>query len=166
MNEQPERKAVRIPEFSYDHGAYFVTICTQDRIHHFGAVRRVGDGSPVPHTALTPTGVMVQTHIEKITEKYPSVTVTDWVIMPDHIHMIVSFSPQTCGPEDSAPTLGNVMGWFKYQTAKAFNAGKTVREKLWQRGYYEHAIRNDSDYLECCTYIENNPIAWAERKIP
>lgn len=35
-------------------------------------------------------------------------------------------------------------------------------ELLWQRGYYEHIIRNEQDYLQIWEYIENNPVRWAE----
>lgn len=159
----PDRKPTRIPGFAYDHGAWFVTICTQNRIHRFGAVHGVGDGSPVPHTALSHAGMMVERYINMIPEKYPTVTVTDRVIMPDHIHMILLFEPRQDGPGNPAPTLGNVIGWFKYQTTKSFNAGKEPRQKLWQRNYYEHGIRNHADYLACVEYIRNNPAAWAMR---
>lgn len=166
MTDRLTRKESRIPDHPYNSGAWFVTVCTQDRIHRFGKIQTVGDGSPVPHTALTQTGTMVKTYIRMISEKYPSVTVTSFVIMPDHIHMILLLEPQKCGPGNPAPTLGNVIGWFKYQTTKAFNVGKPNREKLWQRGYYEHRIRGDGDFRECAEYIENNPIAWAERRAP
>lgn len=159
-----ERKDIRIPDADYCSGAWFVTICAQGRLHRFGEILTVGDGSPVPYSALNQTGSMVEAHIRMISEKYPSVTVTDFIIMPDHIHVILLLEPQKCGRGNPAPTLGNIIGWFKYQTAKAFNAGRSDREKLWQRNYYEHAIRNDRDHRECAEYIQNNPLAWADKR--
>jgi len=55
------------------------------------------------------------------------------------------------------------VGWFKYQTTKAINAQRqTASEKVWQRSYYDHVIRNEHDYMEILQYIENNPIRWLE----
>ena len=45
------------------------------------------------------------------------------------------------------------------------NASKRIRERygdvdVWQRGYYDHVIRNQSDYEDICRYIETNPTQW------
>ena len=78
--ELAQRKPNRIPEFDYSiTGAYFVTICTQDRQKILGQI--VGDGFPVP----TPIGQIAKEYIRKIPEKYPVVSVDRYVIMPNHI---------------------------------------------------------------------------------
>ena len=60
----------------------------------------------------------------------------------------------------AAPTIGQIVGAIKSISAnRCREAG--LSGKLWQRGYYEHVIRNEKDYLEICAYIENNPARWA-----
>ena len=103
--ELPQRKINRIPKYNYNQkGAYFITICTQDRKPILSQI--VGDGSPVPKTA----GLIAEKTIMQITEKYPSVSVEKHVIMPDHIHILLRIDNGTGNP---SPTLGNIIGWYK-----------------------------------------------------
>ena len=148
--ELPQRKINRIPEYNYNqNGAYFITICTQDRKPILSQI--VGDGSPVPKTA----GLIAEKTIMQITEKYPSVSVEKYVIMPDHIHILLRIDNGTGNP---SPTLGNIIGWYKYQVTKEVNRQNyTAGEKLFQRSYYDHVIRNQQDYNAVWEYIEQNP---------
>lgn len=153
----PNRKQNRIPEYDYStNGAYFITICTQDRKEILSQI--VGDGSPVPQ----PIGLLADEYIRKIPGKYPTVSVDRYVIMPDHIHMLLRFD---LGTGDPSPTLGNVIGWYKYQVTKQTNLQRnTPNVKLFQRSYYDHVIRNQQDYDEVWEYIENNPRKWVIQK--
>ena len=98
-----------------------------------------------------------------IPEKYPQVTVDKYVIMPDHIHMIIriddvgeafrlpcnSHVMQRDGTGDPSPTVGNIVGWYKYQVSKQINQLRNaLGEKVFQRSYYDHVIRNQRDYEE------------------
>ena len=113
--EHPERKINRLTEYDYgQNGAYFVTICTQDRHKILSTI--VGDGFPVPQ----PYGIIAEKYIARIPEKYPLVAVDKYVIMPDHIHLLLRFS-WDLGTGDPSPTLGNVIGWYKYQVTKQIN---------------------------------------------
>ena len=154
-----QRKPNRIPEYDYStNGAYFVTICTQDRKKILSDI--VGDGFPVPK----PCGIIAQEFIKKIPEKYPSVTVDKYVIMPDHIHILMKFD-WNFGTGNPSPTLGNVIGWYKYQVTKRVNLElNTMGTKIFQRSYYDHVIRNQQDYNEIWQYIENNPRKWVIQK--
>lgn len=149
----PQRKPNRLTDYDYSqNGAYFVTICTHDRKKILSKI--VGDGFPVPK----PIGLIAEEYIRKISEKYPTVSVDQYIIMPDHIHILLRID---CGTGDPSPTLGNVMGWYKYQVTKQVNARYNVTgERLFQRSYYDHVIRNQEDYAEIWEYIENNPRKW------
>lgn len=82
--EFPVRKPNRLREYDYStNGAYFVTICTQDRKKILSDI--VGDGFPVPK----PYGAVAEEWIRQIPDKYPTVSVDNYVIMPDHIHMLL-----------------------------------------------------------------------------
>jgi REP element-mobilizing transposase RayT len=58
------------------------------------------------------------------------------------------------------PTLGNIIGYFKYHTTKKIN----LLEKLWQRNYYEHIIRDEQSYQTIADYIIHNPEKWQDDK--
>ena len=159
MLEIQERKPNRLPEYDYSTGgAYFVTICTQDRKKNLSDI--VGDGFSVPK----PYGMIAEELIAQIPVKYPSVTLDKYVIMPDHIHLLLRFD-WAWGTENPSPTLGTVIGWYKYQVTKRadtqFNLNGT---KLFQRSYYDHVIRNQQDYEEIWKYIDHNPRKWVLQK--
>jgi REP element-mobilizing transposase RayT len=62
------------------------------------------------------------------------------------------------------PTLGQVVAYFKYQSKKEMNTVENAGTvtKFWQRNYYEHVIRNESDLQNKTDYIEANPLLWNE----
>lgn len=158
--ELPQRKNIRLQEYDYSSaGAYFVTFCTHNRKHTLSKVL-VGDGSPVPK--LTASGLLTEKLVLQISEHFPSVIVDKYVIMPNHVHVLLFFSVCGEGTGDPSPTLGNVVGWLKYQATKAINEKNDTKQQIWQRSYYDHVIRNQQDYDETWTYIENNPAQWAE----
>ena len=155
--ELPQRKPNRLSDYDYNqNGAYFITICTQGRKNILSHI--VGDGSPVPK----PIGMIAEEYICKIPKKYPTVSIDRYVIMPDHIHILLRMDNGTGNP---SPTLGNVIGWYKYQVTKQANTQlNNSGEKLFQRSYYDHVIRNQHDYDEIWQYIENNPQKWVIQK--
>ena len=157
--EHPERKPNRINGYDYSaNGAYFVTLCTQDRKKILSSI--VGDGFAVPK----PCGIIAEEIIAQIPVKYPSVAVDKYIIMPDHIHLLLRFD-RDLGTENPSPTLGNVIGWLKYQVTKQVDAQIDLNgAKLFQRSYYDHVIRNQQDYDEIWQYIENNPRKWKLQK--
>ena len=154
--ERIRRKLNRITEYDYSqNGAYFVTICTRDREKILSDI--VGDGFPVPK----PCGIIAEEMIHQIPVKYPTVSVDRYVIMPDHIHFLLRIDREF-GTGNPSPTLGNVMGWYKYQVTRQINVQFGQQgEKIFQRSYYDHVVRNQRDYDEIWQYIENNPRKWA-----
>jgi REP element-mobilizing transposase RayT len=65
------------------------------------------------------------------------------------------------GRGDPAPTLGQIIGYFKYGTTKQINLMLNAPGKqIWQRNYYEHIIRDESDLHDTREYIVNNPYGW------
>lgn len=158
--ELPERKQNRLSGYDYSqNGAYFVTICAQNREALFSSI--VGGGFPVPIVSveLTAKGGIVEQFIGGIPQKYPCVNAEKYVIMPNHIHVLLLI----CGTGNPSPTVGTVIGWFKYQTTKQINLLRgTPGDKLWQRSYHDHIIRDEQDYREIWQYIDENPLKWEE----
>ena len=155
----PKRKINRLKSWNYsNNGGYFITICTDNRKHILSKIC-VGDGFPVPQ--LTKTGQIVDDYIKNINLKYSCVTVSEYMIMPNHIHLLLLIDNNGTG--NPSPTVGNIIGWFKYNTTKSVNEEyKSAGNKLWQRSYYDHIIRDEKDYMEKLNYILSNPLKWAD----
>jgi REP element-mobilizing transposase RayT len=83
--------------------------------------------------------------------------VDKYVVMPDHIHLLLRIDTDL-GTGNPSPTLGNIIGWYKYQVTREINEQFGQQgERVFQRSYYDHVIRNQRDYDEIWQYIENNP---------
>ena len=155
MTERPQRKPVRLKEYDYGTpGAYFVTVCTQDRQCMLSDII-VGEGVAPPLCRLTDTGRVVEAEILAIPSRYPNVVIEKYVIMPNHIHLIVEIRAEAGGASPS-PTLSDVV-----RVIKSLSTRKSGLKKLWQRSYHEHVIRGTQDYEEIWNYIDNNPAKWA-----
>ena len=165
--EKRIRKPNRLQGYDYSRdGVYFITICTQNRNPVLSdiVIDSVGEGFPLPH--LKQAGNIVQEYFNHLHEKYPMVYVDYFMIMPDHVHVLlrVTNDNEINGTGNPSPTVGNVVGWFKYQTTKEINLiSGTTGMRVWQRSYYDHVIRCDEDYWHIRQYIEENPIRWIEK---
>ena len=172
MMHYPEchRHSIRLPEYDYSgEGFYFVTICTRNRECLLG---KIVDGEMI----LSKAGQIIAEWYLKIPEKYSHVSCWDYVIMPNHFHCIIQINdddfvgagfacPLRSGedragnPRPYRPTLGQIIGYFKYQTTQSVNC---PNKRLWQRNYYEHIIRNQQSYNLISEYIQTNPLRWQE----
>ena len=149
------RKRNRLPYYDYStNGGYFVTICTEKRKNTLCAI--VGDGFPVPKKA----GQIAEANIRRISLKFPDVYVDKYVIMPNHIHLLLRID-NVGGTGNPSPTLGRVIGWYKYQTTREINAAcRTAGCRFFQRSFHDHVIRGDADYKMIWEYIDTNTLKW------
>ena len=157
--ELPKRKPNRLTEYDYSTpNAYFITICTDNRKNLFwkdvGAIIDRPENIP-----LTSLGTIVQQSVENIPKHYPAVSVDHYVIMPNHVHLLLRIHSDSSGRSMIAPTISTVIRLMKGAVSK--QAGFAV----WQKGFYDHVIRNDKDYQDIWSYIEGNPGKWAEDKL-
>ena len=159
--ELPVRKHVRLKEYDYSrNGGYFVTVCTKDRRKILSDV--VGRGLAPAEIRLTDCGQLVETELFALSVRYGSVRVEKYVIMPNHVHVLLMFGSGTAGASPR-PTLMQVIGTFKSLSTRRWNeTAGTGGEKLWQSGYHEHIIRDDNDFLLHWQYIDQNPARWGE----
>ena len=159
--ELPVRKHVRLKEYDYSrNGGYFVTVCTKDRRNILSDV--VGRGLAPAEIRLTDCGQLVEKELFALSVRYGFVRVEKYVIMPNHVHVLLMFGSGTAGASPR-PTLMQVIGTFKSLSTRRWNekAG-TGGEKLWQSGYHEHIIRDDNNFLLHWQYIDQNPARWGE----
>lgn len=136
-------------------GAYFITICVQSRRCILSRI--VGEGLAPPVAELTDIGRLAEEQLRRLPDRFPSVTVDKYVIMPNHIHLILELQKGAGGASPS-PTVTQVIGAFKSLVTRLCG-GET---KLFQRSFYDHIIRGEEDYQEIWEYIDQNPAKWQE----
>ncbi len=157
--ELPKRKQNRLTEYDYSTpNAYFITVCTDNRKNLFWMDVGAAIGRP-GNVPLTNLGMTVKEVIRDIPKYYPAITVDHCVIMPNHIHLLLQINTDTDGQPMAAPTISTVVNQTKGIVSK--KAGFSV----WQKGFYDHVIRNDKDYQDIWNYIEGNPSKWTEDKL-
>ncbi len=177
------RRSIRLRDYDYtQEGAYFVTICTQERAHVFG---EVVNGEML----ASPIGEVVQTCGDQIPEHFPNVELDAFVVMPNHLHGIIVIAEpltrdvgaQYIAPLQTAPpsmlhhqtsaaiggatpnnvaqgSLGSIVRSFKAAVTRI--VGAQVETPIWQRNYYDHIIRNTAQLDHIRSYIASNPARW------
>ena len=155
MESRSNRKHPRLKGYDYSrNGCYFVTVCTENRKQLLSRIIVGRDDPGAPHTQMTPIGEMVERRLMGIPGHYENVTLDHYVIMPNHVHLLLSIG--NGAPGSSRPTVSQIIGAWKRFTNK--DAGF----RLWQSSYHDHIIRGDADYLDHWTYIDGNPARWTE----
>ena len=172
--ELPKRKPTRLKNFDYSSvGAYFVTICTRDRKQILSEIVKtelpaadeatnsaVGEGLAPPEYSvkLKPCGEVAKEQLQLIENRFSTVTVEDYVIMPDHIHAVIFLHEKARGASPS-PTLDTVICAFKSLTSRICKQRYGI-ERMFQRSSAEHIVRDREDYETRRKYIHENPIRW------
>ncbi len=186
----PSRRAQRLASYDYSTpGAYFVTLCVQDRLRLFGHV----ESSQVHHSLA---GDLVVSLWQEIPDRYPWVTLDTLMVMPDHLHAIVILDGGISAPDSGGPEPPAAVGWpplgaattatteattasspppvslselvhhLKARTTARYTLG--VREHgwtcfhgtLWQRSFYDRVIRDEDELNRIREYILQNPLRW------
>lgn len=150
------RKPNRLSGFDYSScNTYFLTLCTKNKEKLFGDIV----GAPIgrPYCKMSEYGKIVDEAINNIEKKYGAVRLDKYVVMPDHVHLLVTILPVKSGRPMGAPTVYNIVNQLKgYVT-------KRVGLSVWQKLYYDHIIRDEEDFNIKWEYIENNPVSWLEK---
>jgi REP element-mobilizing transposase RayT len=200
----PNRQSIRLKSYDYSQqGSYFITLVTQDRIHLFG---KIEDGKMI----LNSVGKIVEEEWIKTIQLRTNIALGEFVIMPDHIHMIITITAQLekkedkewihSNPKSPSHTIGAIIRGFKGASTKKINlflnsTGESpfaptielpfaptiespfapknsqftrtefYKNKIFQRNYYEHIIRNQNDYNRIEQYILDNPKNWKKKKL-
>lgn len=151
MENFKKRKVLRLKGFDYSaSGAYFITICIQNKIHCLSKI--VGRGLAPAEIQLTEYGKIAEEQLLSLEKRYGNIHICEYVIMPNHIHLILTID--TIRRPMVAPTIATVIKQFKGAVSK--ETGTTV----WQKGFYDHIIRDDEDYNTKAQYIDTNPLTW------
>ena len=107
---------------------------------------------------LLPYGEIANKYIIQLNDFYESIHVDAYVIMPNHIHILLwigkNGTPRTSSPTRQTSTVSHFVSTFKRFCNKEYGTN------IWQRGFYDHIIRCSEDYEETKKYIYENPINW------
>lgn len=147
------RQSIRLAGFDYSQeGSYFITICTHNRKSLFGEIFK-------EQMVMNQVGDIVYQEWLKIPNRFQGIQLGSFVVMPNHIHGIISILKSIPGQK-----VGKIIGAYKSLSANGYIQlmKKNVMpvEKLWQRNFFEHIIRDDEDYSRIIDYINNNPENW------
>ena len=161
--KEHDRRLNRLKNYDYSrNGLYFITICTKDRIPYLSDIIDVGDGVlDVPTIKLTDYGKILNDQIIEMNAIYKKSQIIKYVIMPDHVHMIIYLfdDDNVFVGTSRTPSPTNAVIPSMISTLKRF-VNKKTGFNLWQRSFHDHIIRNEKEFLDICNYIDNNPINW------
>jgi putative transposase len=158
LNRQ-HRHSIRLKDFDYaQEGAYFITICTKNKMPYFEKYPGLRD--------------IVQAEWESLSGRFSDINLDAFIIMPNHIHGIIIKSvgatlvvARERAGTSPAPTIGNIISSFKSLCVNKwiqYNKQKNTLpvDLIWQRNYYEHIIHDDDESNLVREYIIGNPLQW------
>lgn len=164
-----------MPNYDYSQsGYYFVTMHTEYNQHILSSI--VGRGlapaykpisvSDYEHVSaeikLTDIGHIAEQQLFALEKRFECVKIDKYVIMPNHIHVIIIINPPICeAGASSRPTLSNIIGAYKSITTRLCNRNENIEgRKIFQTSFYDSIIRNEKMYYSILNYIETNPLKW------
>ena len=151
----PQRKNIRLKEYDYTQEAYyFITVCIKDRVNILGKIIKDcrGEHCSSAKMELSHEGETVKKYLELIHEKYDNIIIDEYVIMPNHIHIILAIA------EQKSISVSKIIQQYKGIVTKELGYS------IWQKLFYEHVIRDEKEYYLVKEYIKNNVINWEEDK--
>jgi putative transposase len=169
---------LQVPEIYNGGYWYFITICASDKICIF---------------ELNNSDIFSKLVIKEwldILSLYNGVTLDEFVLMPNHFHAIIGLNNPKHLELNKIETLGSIISRFKNSSRNAIVSYMEVGRashgeklgiiksqfintfpnnfnyhKLWQRSYYDHIIRNESELHNIRKYIIENPILWVNDEL-
>ena len=114
----------------------------------------VGQGLAPAENKLSEYGIIAKEQIELLESRFKTIKIDKYVIMPNHIHILISNRNMTAGASP-CPTISDVICTFKSLTAKGCKC-----KELFQSSFHDHIIRNDKDYKNIWEYIDTNVLRW------
>ena len=161
LSDKPFRRLLRLENYDYrTPGAYFITLCTHKREYLFGQIIN-------EKMILNQLGTVVESVWQDLPVHYSNVELDEFAVMPNHIHGIIvlcrpvgaGLKPALTNPRiHGLPEIVRALKTFSSRNIDLIS--KRYGQPIWQRGYYEHIIRNDESIDRIREYIVNNPLSW------
>jgi len=151
--EKPKRKRIRLEGYDYSqNNAYFITICSKMKNNLFWKSASPNQTIDADFLPLSKIGHVIEDTIQNIPLVYRNIEIDIFMIMPNHIHMILCITDDL-GP---TPTISTVINQFKGIVTKR------VGYPIWQKSFYDRIIRNEKEYQFIWDYIYYNPVNWVD----
>ena len=182
MNEKYQNKyripSARLQNWDYgDNAAYFITICTKDRLHFFGEIDTEMQSSLI--------GKLAEQFWTAIPNHFSFIELGNFVIMPNHTHGILIINkpvetrhclvhetemetdkPKSIGQQrfqnQGKDTISSIVGSYKSVVTK--HAHKIDSTFQWQPRFHDHIIRDSDSFNNIQQYIETNAANWEKDK--
>jgi putative transposase len=166
----------RLQSWDYgNHGAYFLTICTQEMVHYFGEVEN-------GEMQLSMMGELAEKFWLEIPNQFPYIELGNLMVMPNHVHGILLLDtfkiPNPNGNKIAKdveenggfataknPMLGEniskIIRWFKGRCT--FEIRKLHSQFRWQTRFYDTVIKDADSFERIQNYILKNPERWQKK---
>ena len=140
----PSRKHPRLKNFDYSSpNYYFITICTWNKACIFGKPNEP-----------SPWGTAAEAVLLEIQQHFSNVKVDKYVVMPNHVHMILALEGDNAG-------ISQIIGQYKSSVTRRIRQ-TAPQQNIWQTSFHDHVIRNQKDYERIWLYIDANPQNWSK----
>ena len=152
-----------------------MTICSKNREWSFGHIEEDSNGTK--RMILNDIGNYAEQMIQNLPLHHPYASVPLWVVMPNHVHLIVIIEDDKTPYQrrNSVETrhatslqlreIANMQGWLSvtvggFKSAVTKYAGTNNIHFAWQTRFHDHIIRNQAEMNRIAEYIENNVAQW------
>jgi len=173
--------SARLQTWDYsNNGAYFITICTQNRHYFFG---NINNGI----MQLSEIGKLAEQFWHEIPNHFPMVELGNFVVMPNHVHGILIIDKTNDEPfvetrqclVSTTIETNTIIGSSRFQNqgkntiSSIVGSYKSIVTKIsrqinpnfgWQSRFHDHIIRNSKSFDNIQNYIEQNPLNWSNDK--
>jgi putative transposase len=156
-----QHKQYRLPGYDYSqNGLYFITIVTKNRHPYFGKIEK-------QLSMLSPIGKYMDDNFGVLSEKISEIKITEYVIMPDHIHLILSIENNAAKEYETVDGIrplikGSVSAFINHLKG---NIKRWCNENghpnfAWQTRFHDRIIRDMDEHDRISAYLKNNVINW------
>jgi len=156
-----ERKLNRLKNYDYSQsGCYFVTLCTKNRVEHFGKIE-------VTKMILSRYGKFAERYWNEIPNHYKNVEIDEFIIMPNHIHgivIIVGNAYMRSLQDRTKMPLSRIIQQYKSSVTREINSFQNDFCFKWHKSFYDHIIKHEKTLNNIREYITNNPLKWDSDK--
>ncbi len=178
-----DRHRFRALWHDYNEGLYFVTVCAYEKRHLYGKIA----GTRFFASEL---GEIIEKHLKNIPQFHQDVEILNYVVMPNHIHMVLSVGTarrgeltsmesrksmsanmgclrppkqgEMCPESHHNSRLASIIGAFKAGVTRTARTRRIASLPCWQSRYHEHIIRNQRAFDYIMKYIDTNVENWSK----
>ena len=150
-------KPHRLKTYDYSSpGSYLLTFNTDGRKRILSSVVYRGMYEPAA-VRLTDIGIVTEKYLLRIPVVYPYVLLENYVIMPDHVHVLLTITQADEGAQIKRTGVDTIIRSTKTLITKELGYS------VWQTDFYDVIADSEKLFLLCDKYIDDNPAAWLEK---